>query len=245
MVDFNSNQIPPARDSSFDADNVQDKKEEETSSLESTNCSCSCCLGCSSRKQKNHAFTLLDGLGSSSSGRAMKISNDTHFGDGWDSDFGDGWCISGRMDHLGGRVILRNKEALMVAAVLRQSRGYAILSTSPAYSGQPRRSFIHKKAMYPMATVSYKRSAFSSKFIILRHDTQTTYVADNCGRLFGTRVLRISEQDSGKQCGHIRHGFESGDLSKSRWQIHAGAGFCPCLMICFVATINKSLGMFS
>jgi hypothetical protein len=53
----------------------------------------------------------------------MKISNDTHFGDGWDPDFGEGWCITGRMDYLGGRVILRNEEAQMVAAVLRQSRG--------------------------------------------------------------------------------------------------------------------------
>jgi hypothetical protein len=66
---------------------------------------------------------------------------------------------------------------------------YAILSTCPTYFSQPHRSSIHKKAMYPMATVSHKRSAFSSsKLFILRHDTQTTYVADNCGQLFGTRV---------------------------------------------------------
>jgi hypothetical protein len=63
-----------------------------------------------------------DGPDSSSNGRAMKISNDTHFGDGRDPNFDDGWYIAGRMDYLGRRVILRNKEAQMVAAVLRQSR---------------------------------------------------------------------------------------------------------------------------
>jgi hypothetical protein len=122
-----------ARDSSFDDDNIQEKKREETLSLKSTNCSCSRCLGSSSRKQNNHAFTLVDGPGSSSNGHAMKISNDAHFGDGWDPDFGEGWSITGRMDYLGGRILWK-KEAQMVAAILWQYRGlYAILSTSPAY----------------------------------------------------------------------------------------------------------------
>jgi hypothetical protein len=69
-------------------------------------------------KQKNHAFTLVNGPGSSSNGCTMKISNDTHFGDSWDPDFGDRWCITGCMDYLRGRVILQNKEVQIEAVVL-------------------------------------------------------------------------------------------------------------------------------
>jgi hypothetical protein len=65
--------MPQGSGSSFDDDNVQDKNEEETALPEFTNCSCFCCLGSSSRKQKNRAFTLVDCPGSSSNGRAMKI----------------------------------------------------------------------------------------------------------------------------------------------------------------------------
>jgi hypothetical protein len=99
---------------------------------------------------------LVDGPGSSSNGHAKKISNDTHFGDGWDPYLVRAGALLAVWIILEEELFFEMRRHKWWQLYFDSPGVYAILSTSPAYYfGQLRQSFIWKKAMHPMAMVSY------------------------------------------------------------------------------------------
>jgi hypothetical protein len=226
-----STQIPQPDESKFIdvekivlSDDPLSAEEESSSSTSPTSDHCT-------NPDENYAFTLLDCF--TATGSSTQLSGDM--------DLCNSWVITGRMDIIGGKVIIHNTNGRIVAVVLREKLGHVILRPRPVYEGQRRhRLLFQDKCLYPLAIVSTK--PFSRKLVIHRYDTKVTYELDRCGRLFGTSMVRICEQTSGKICGRIRHYFEDGDVSKSSWDVMAIPGVCPSVMICLVAILNKSMG---
>mmetsp|Transcript_76869 Transcript_76869/g.115689 ORF Transcript_76869/g.115689 Transcript_76869/m.115689 type:complete len:250 (+) Transcript_76869:62-811(+) len=159
-----------------------------------------------------------------------------------ESPLGDkGWCISGRMDALGGQAVLLNQRGKMLSAVVREKHGYRIFSTKPLYPGQsPQEHRIRKKQVYLWATVE-QRSRFSSNLDV-RVEGGPNLKADISGRLFGRYSARVTNTETKRACGTIRHGFEKGNVAQSRWEIMKSSSQNPQLMICLAAIINRSMG---
>jgi hypothetical protein len=152
-----------------------------------------------------------------------------------------GWTMTGQMDALGGKTELRDAKGELVAVVIRQPLGYAVLGRTPTYEGQMKHKLkVDHKVLYTWMTVTQKPLSF--QYIIKREGSDLVYVTDACGSLFGSRTVRISEQKSGRPCALIRQQFENGTIQNPRWDVAFGPGICPRAMMCFVAMINKSMG---
>jgi hypothetical protein len=158
-----------------------------------------------------------------------------------ENSVGDGWRMTGQMDTFGGNVILRDCKGELVAVVVRQVSGYVMLGRTPSYTGQRRhRKIVDHQLLYPWVTVT--KNPLSSKYRIKREDTKVTYVSEDCGPLFGARMLRISKESSGRPCAFIRQYFENGLITESSWDVMMGPDICPSMMVCFVAIVNKDMG---
>ena len=163
-----------------------------------------------------------------------------------------GWRVTGQMDVIGGRLYLRGSRNQLVAVVVRKFGGYLILGRTPMFPGQmPNRKYrVDDKYMYPWVTIrsvpkptSFFVPFLSSTWMIQRHDIHDLqYIATSCGPLFGSRMLRISERSSGKPISLIKQYFVNDDIHNCKWDLLVGPGICPCLMVCFVGILNKSMG---
>jgi hypothetical protein len=199
----------------------------------STDCASSCASSVDDHTKECNFFTLEDKclVGACT----MRVIGESPLGGN------KGWCISGRMDSLGGRAVLLNGKGKMLAAVIREKHGYQILSAKPVYPGQtPQQNRIRKKEVFLWATVE-QRGRFSSK-LHLRVEGGPDLESEISGILFGRYSARVSEVETKKPCGVIRHKFEKGNVAESKWKIMKSSSQPPQMMICLAAIINRSMG---
>ena len=199
---------------------------------ESSNSFSSSCSSPEDESNKSQMLTLADEIATGST--RMKVTNDT----GSRRD----WTISGMMDSLRGKVVIRSASGRVRAVIVRQMNGFRILGRVPAYPDQaPHAVKVNKKLLYPWATVSKK--PFSSKMVVTHDNSPVVLEAERIGPWFGgSRVLRVTELETGRLFGLIRHYFENGSVSKSRWQVMTSPENHPNIMLCLVAIMNKSMG---
>ena len=196
---------------------------------------------------------------------AMSTADDTDSGSvNSDADscytLSEGWRVTGQMDALGGRLFLRGARNQLVAMVVRTLKGYLILGRQPLYEGQypHKKILVDDKFMYEHALIKKKPISLlrlGSTWMIERpkppskddaNEQQSQqyyqYVANSCGPMFSSNMIRVNEVSSGKPCALVSQYFANNDVLDSRWDLLVGPGVDPCLMVCFVGILNKGMG---